>query len=306
MIRASASCAGDGSQARSKKHPVFHSPGTPGSDRATAGLRDDRAVDEPGPGTPSPGASSRRRAPGYPLQDDESTPRTVRRGRRSPRVFKKMGLWFAGAPFTATSARRRGASRSATMSGASTQYHATLFAIVTFVERANWLSRSEAAACKRSWSPENASNKICEWRVVRFSGSSRIAAARSGAALSGRPRAEPKSPARHPARSVVRPRGTTSSNAASASSHCPRSIKTRPRAIGSLPYGIRSSFGPPAVFGGPPRCSSCRGALPGRVVERLDRAVFRVEGQPGEDLYPGGDPIEVVRQFGYLSEQPHP
>ncbi len=34
--------------------------------------------------------------------------------------------------------------------------------------------------------------------------------------------------------------------------------------------------------------------------------MFRVEGQPGEDLYPGGDPIEVVRQFGYFSEQPHP
>ena len=78
------------------------------------------------------------------------------------------------------------------------------------------------------------------------------------------------------------------------------------RAIGSVPNGIGSSFGPPGCLRRTTPLLKLLAALPpGRGVERLERAVFRVEGQPGEDLYPGGDPIEVVRQFGSFSEQPH-
>ena len=89
-----------------------------------------------------------------------------------------------------------------------------------------------------------------------------------------------------------------SSKAASAASHCFRSMKLLARAvgIGTEEDRVEPLFGPCLRWTS--QLHQLFAALePGRVVEDLDQALLLVEPQPGNHLNPGGHALQLIGQI---------
>src|SRR5262245_8797296 len=88
-----------------------------------------------------------------------------------------------------------------------------------------------------------------------------------------------------------------SSKAASAASHCFRSMKIRAgRRIGSEEDRVESLFGPRVRWASQPH-QVFAALQPGRVVKDLDQALLLVEPQPSNHLNPGGHALQLIWQI---------